>query len=326
MKQIKMTVDAWIEVNDNPQQRNTEFHAKKAMKNHLADFSDTQCTVAAAELPSGVKYKLDGHTRALLWEQGLLDRPKVLFCDLYECKTIKEVVELYEHFDNSFAVDTASDKLSGAFKLFGIPKESKIWALGGCTTALKAIYTNQGKGISRVDIKTCIEPFIQTMKFIDNAGYTHFNFPSPVLAAMILSVHKDGNTALSFWDAYNSDEGRKTTKSMDAIYCMTNQIRRYRSEGDFVRGSRNAVFKCVPKMLGIYEKWGSHMFKKSPDPEGNFRYYVQKYCEDVFDKLNWTEDGRKASAEQPKAEKPKAEKSKAEKPKAEKPKAAKKKK
>lgn len=293
IKQVKLSVEDWIKMKGNPQQRNTEFHAKKAIKNHLKDFSETHARVAAAELPSGVRYKLDGHTRALLWEEGTLEAPRSLFCDIYMVENLKQATELYEHFDNNTAVETSGDKVNGAFRLYGIPRTARVWTSGGVTTALKAIYTNVAKGISKVDIKLCIEPFVQALKFIDNAGYHHPNFPAPVMTSLILSVHKDGNGALSFWDAYNMDEGRKTVKSMDAVFCMTDQIRLMRERGEFQRGSRNAVFKCVPKMLAIYEKWDSKMFSKSPKPEGDFRYYVKRYCENDLKKLRWTQDMKK---------------------------------
>lgn len=292
IKQVKLSVQNWIEMKGNPQQRNTEFHAKKAIKNHLKDFSETHARVAAAELPNGNRYKLDGHTRALLWEEGSLQSPKSLSCDIYMVDNIKQVTKLYEHFDNSMAVETSGDKVNGAFRLYGIPRTAKVWTSGGVTTALKAIYTNTSKGIARVDIKLCIEPFVQSLKFIDNAGYHHPNFPAPVMAALILSVHKDGNGALSFWDAYNLDEGRKTVKSMDAVFAMTDQIRLMRERGEFQRGSRNAVFKCVPKMLAIYEKWNSKMFSIPPKAEGDFRHYIKIYCEDVLKKLAWTQDNK----------------------------------
>jgi len=293
VKQTKMSVEQWIEMKGNPQQRNTEFHAKKAIKHHLKEFSETHSRVACAELPNGTRYKLDGHTRALLWQEGTLQQPRSLSCDVYIVENIKEATELYEHFDNSMAVETSGDKVNGAFRLFGIPRTAKVWTTGGVTTALKAIYTNSGKGIARVDIKMCIEPFVQSLKFIDNAAYTHSNFPAPVMAALILSVHKDGNGALSFWDAYNLDEGRKTVKSMDAVFAMTDQIRLMRERGEFQRGSRSAVFKCVPRMLAIYEKWDSRLFAVAPKAQGDFRHYIEIYCANVLKKLAWTQDQNK---------------------------------
>jgi len=299
VKQVKMSVKEWIEMKGNPQQRNTEFHAKKAVKNHLQEFSETHSRVAAAELPNGTRYKLDGHTRALLWEEGTLQPPRSLSCDIYMVENIKQATELYEHFDNSTAVETSGDKVAGAFRLFQIPRTARVWTSGGVTTALKTIYTNVHKGISKVDIKLCVKPFAQALKFIDNAGYHHPNFPAPVMAALILTVHKDGNAALSFWDAYNLDEGRKTVHNMDAVFAMTDQIRHLRETGEFMRGSRRAVFKHVPRMLAIYEQWTlgsstkSKLFAKTPNAAGDFRYYIEIYCKDVMKDLEWSYDKRK---------------------------------
>ena len=292
MKQIKMTVDAWIEINDNPRQRNTQFHSKRAVKNHLSELSETHCRVAAAELPNGTQYKLDGHTRAYLWARDLLEKPKLLFCDLYKVKDIGEAIELYQHFDNQMAVETSGDKLAGALNLYGISQNSRMWTNGGATTALKAIYTNITVGISKVDIADCVKPFAKALKLVESCGFHHPHFPAPVLTALILTVHLNGTEALSFWTAYDKDEGKKTSKSMDSVYCMTDLVRTWRADHIFARGSRRAVYECVPKMLATYEKWGAKLFQRSPKPEGDFRHYIETYCGDVFDQLSWREDGR----------------------------------
>ena len=64
----KMTVAEWIKVEDNPIQRDTEHHAAKAK--HLLTPLPSHAFVFACELPNGKLIKLDGHTRALLWQRG----------------------------------------------------------------------------------------------------------------------------------------------------------------------------------------------------------------------------------------------------------------
>jgi hypothetical protein len=285
-KQIKMTPAQWAKIKPNPQQRDTEKHARKAIKSHLKEFSATHARVAMAELPNGARYKLDGHTRDWLWQTDALEPPKTLFCDVYYVKNALAAMELYEHFDNTQAVETAGDKISGAFRYFNIPKESALWNLGGTTTSLKTLYTNRQSGMAKIDIKLCVEPFVKDLAFIDSANYAHINFPAPVFTALLMTVHKDGNSALSFWDAYNHDEGKKNKKSMDAVYALTDSIRTMRERGEFTRGSRRAVTECVPKLLAIYEKWGS-LLRSSPKAGGDFRYYVEQYCGDIMDKLRW---------------------------------------
>ena len=86
---ITMKIEEWIHVPDNPVQRNTEEHARRAR--HLFNPSPTHAVAAMAELPDGQRFKLDGHTRAYLWARGDVAPPPVMYIDLYECETQGEV-------------------------------------------------------------------------------------------------------------------------------------------------------------------------------------------------------------------------------------------
>lgn len=285
LKQIEMSIADWIKVNDNPQQRNTENHARKALKYHLSAPHITHSRAVAAKLPSGAMYKVDGHTRAYLWDKGWLDAPESVFIDLYLVSNIKEASELYESFDNLNAVETAGDKMSGVLRLNGISQENKLLLYGGTTTALKTLYTRRTAGFSRLEIKDVIKPFVKAIKTISHCDFKHKHFPAPVFAAMVLTVQKDGNAALSFWEAYANDEGKKTPKNMDAIHCLTQNVRTVRDRGDLSRGYKS-VITCVPQIMAIYEKWGKPLFAKTPSVEGNLNHYVHKYCEPCFKQLD----------------------------------------
>ncbi len=286
-EQVKISVSDWIKIKDNPQQRDTVAHARKAQKNHLIEYCETHSRVAAAELPSGTRYKLDGHTRSYLWEHELLDKPEMLICDIYHVKDREQAVKLYEHFDNSSAVDTAGDKLSSALNYHKVSIVSPLWKNSGVNTALKALYTDRTNGIAKVDVKDAMRPFVKALNFIDTCGFRHTEFPAPVFCAMLLTVVRDGNGALSFWEAYAKDEGKKTPKNMDAVYACTQKIRDLRDNLEFVRGSRRACFLVVPKLLPIYEKWNGKLFSRYPKPEGDYKHYVLKYCHEIMGELDW---------------------------------------
>lgn len=66
-RHAKMSLHQWLQVPDNPRQRDTIRHATKAAKDHLSEPSLTHLEVSAAELPNGELLKLDGHTRSYLW-------------------------------------------------------------------------------------------------------------------------------------------------------------------------------------------------------------------------------------------------------------------
>ena len=262
VKQIKMKVDEWFKIKDNPKQRDTIAHAKKALKHHLSEYCETQSRVAAAELPDGTRYKLDGHTRSEIWESGDLDAPKILYCDLYLVTSIKQVASLYQCFDNQHAAETATDRLASAFNFHDVNHTSRVFKAGGTTTALKTLYSLKQTGLIKIDVADAVLVFKKSLNIIDKANFSHFKFPAPVIAAMILTIHKDGGNAINFWKDYDQDLGKKTPKKFDAVYCLVDFIRTARENGDFPRGSINAVHKITPQILPIYQKWGSMLTKR----------------------------------------------------------------
>lgn len=288
VKQIKIKVEEWSKVRDNPRQRDTAAHAKKSQRKngHLVDYVETQSRVAAAELPDGTRYKLDGHTRSDLWDSELLTPPKILFCDLYMVDSIEAVIMLYGCFDNSNAAETAFDKLASAFNLHDVNHTSSIFKIGGTTTALKAIYCFKRTGFRSTNISDVVKIFKKSLNIIDKALFTHFNFPAPVLAAMILSVQRDGQDALNFWKDYDQDLGKKTPKKFDAAYCLRDFIRTSREQGSIPRGSIEACHKITPRIIAIYDKYGT-MLTKTPQTKKNLDDVVFEYCpETIYKQLD----------------------------------------
>src|ERR1039458_8260474 len=47
---------------------------------------------------NGQVYKVDGHTRSLLWMTGALPDPEFVFATVYRCKTREELNALYATF------------------------------------------------------------------------------------------------------------------------------------------------------------------------------------------------------------------------------------
>jgi hypothetical protein len=113
-----MSVEEWINVKDHPRQRDTKRHARAthwkeakfaegATKTHLAH-------VTGAIL-NGQLYKVDGHTRAYLWQKGELPVPQEVIVTAYKVKSYEELLDLYCAIDVSSAGETWTDKVCGAF-------------------------------------------------------------------------------------------------------------------------------------------------------------------------------------------------------------------
>lgn len=200
---LYLSPDEWIAVPDCPRQRNTEKRVKKVLRGHLKKASLTQANVTAARLPDGQLVKLDGHTRAYLWEHELLAWPARVVVTVIPAKDMEEVLELYTHYDNSGATEHLADQLSGAMREHGVLLHS------GCLSSLYASSLREvnslgfsDKGMDLYDIVGRWKPFLLT---IDALQYGR------VLAAvqtiLLLSFIRYANrtqvfAVREFWDQF----------------------------------------------------------------------------------------------------------------------------
>ena len=138
VKRISMTPQDWAEVSNNPRQRNTEDHARRAK--HLLAYSPEHPIVKMAVLPDGRRFKLDGHTRSYLWSTGVVEAPKWVMVDVFRCRTLKDVEMLYEHYDNRLAAENARDVLAGAARKLGLEFNTTLMRQGKYGRALVSIY------------------------------------------------------------------------------------------------------------------------------------------------------------------------------------------
>ncbi len=125
---IVLDIDRWIDVPDNPAQRDTKKHAARAVKSHLKAFAVTHDKVSAATIDGEIVCKIDGHTRAWLWKSCALERPPrgVVYVDLYEVQSIREAADIYRQFDSPYAVETTNDRMCGAARLSGLRLTSPL--------------------------------------------------------------------------------------------------------------------------------------------------------------------------------------------------------
>lgn len=247
---IEMTVSEWFTVPDNPRQRNTEVHLKRAK--HLMTPNPTHAHVAMALAPNGERWKLDGHTRALAWAKRLVVPPTVLHVAVFSVRDEVAAAELYSCFDNKAAVETASDQVWGAFREVGFIPKSKLLqraALGNALRLAETLYTNRQHNISPPRELSPIHPFVTKwlaqIELLDLLMPTRNHFPGPVVTAALMTLRKHGDKALDFWKKYLNDEGQKTEKTWDAVEALS----RYMREAKVVHDP----FEMVGKALNAYE-------------------------------------------------------------------------
>lgn len=253
----KMTVAEWIKVQDNPIQRDTERHAAKAK--HLKTPLPTHQFVFACELPNGKLVKLDGHTRALLWERGQVPSPGNVIVAIVPAKDLAHAEELYKTFDSRDALETMRDKVSGAFHRFGFEPQSGLLSGGSITTALRVAYsvfsgetvhTGGGGKKNKADIYVMINQFSPELLALDGLGLGSGQMSAGVVAAFLLSFRKYGHKVTPFWVGVVGNKGSKLEGEMDAIQAVTEMILAKRGH---YGGSYNADI-CARCLTGV-DKW-----------------------------------------------------------------------
>ena len=215
IEHIKMSIDEWIHIEDNPIQRNTEKHARIAIRKHLRRSALTHQEVSAVKIiDSDAVYKLDGHTRAYLWKyRSLVPNFKEVNVTLYIVKEKQHVFDLYKQFDNLYAAEDVKQKLSGIYHLYQLRPESQLIRQGALVSALKYIYTtSMNTPLTSVDIYNVAPPFLALLMQIDTCDFNYKKVKGCLLVVLLLSVIIDGDKALTFWRNYHEENWEKKNK------------------------------------------------------------------------------------------------------------------
>lgn len=259
----------WIACPDNPIQRDTYRHAMSASNrpgSHLSKLHATHSQVVAARLPSGKHIKLDGHTRALLWQReheaegtGLKwpDSGEVTVT-VYPLKNRAEAIEFYATFDNSAATENRRDKLFGALKFFGLElHHGYLFQNCGVMAAIEySIFPAKWVDLKNITFLEMVKPWVETIRIIDQSADfpNHTFFRSAIMLAMLMTYRRDGNVATSFWQGYHDDIGSKTSKSCDGIFCARDCLTIMAAEQGNKWGRR--MFNAyTPYLLYCYDMW-----------------------------------------------------------------------
>lgn len=248
----KMTVEQWCKVQDNPRQRPTEQHANRAIKQHLKEYSVTQDTVFAAVLPGGILVKLDGHTRAFLWESGQLQKPPCVWVRVYLAANMDEAKELYTHFDSRPATETTKEQIGGALAEAGIQPESGLLNYGSYKSALNKLQSGAAS------VYKIVSGWRRELQLLDSVGFTKNSLKvGGVLGALILLRTRTAEHVLSFLELVRADKGTKTDKGSDAVetFCRLNA-----QQGN--SGGEAAIYELAGRMVTLYDGYLSRRFYK----------------------------------------------------------------
>jgi len=200
-----ITLEEWYRTMDFKAQRNTELHAVKAKKSYLnGDWKPTWDTVSAAQLPDGSLCKLDGHTRAYLWERGELALPPTgkIVCHVYPVADLAAAKALYDTFDSEKAAKHKADFIYGELRATGMLDrlQTSFLRSGSISEALRL-----STGLDRIEASVSMA--MEALLLLDGIGPKKAYFRSGILGAALLTLRAHGQRAIdTFWGPYNSRE------------------------------------------------------------------------------------------------------------------------
>ncbi|MBY7922624.1 hypothetical protein [Vibrio fluvialis] len=290
---ISIPTEVFLPIQDNPVQRDTAERALKANKGkgHLRFPHPSHTIVSIALLIDESvdtnelteddvlqmvlddmfeKMKLDGHTRGYLWDNDLLDQPPILRCAVYFVDDIEQAKDFYRAYDSNKAVETGKDKLFSSLRdAFGKPPKSKLWKKTGAKVAIEVAFNNNASmsdeklfGFHKTDKIAC-----HVLQTVDRSTKLNIKaFTASVMAAMFLSVLRDGASAMEFWEKYSNAEGEFSGGKMDAIMMATTYFDEVATMGrtDFTGSRPNYILTghgrdvhpiYTPMYLSYYEAW-----------------------------------------------------------------------
>lgn len=255
-----MTVEGWIALPNHPHQRDTVRHAAAAA--HLGRARKATGAVAShvahvvAACWNGSYYKVDGHTRAYLWEREELPRPERLHVTVYRVASRAELDALYEAFDTSTAIKTGYDRILAGFRDCGFQPRSKRLRQGFINDALNialrgATRELQNPATPEVDLYRAVGVFKAELSLLDGIDPQPSPFYSGVVAAALigLSLH-DPKRVLSFFDKLNRKEGNRKNGRSDPVDAVLIAVERMNLDKTAARTSLQRDL-CARTLRGL---------------------------------------------------------------------------
>lgn len=273
-----LMLDQWLQFKDNPIQRNTEDHARKALKYHLSTYSPTQQCVVGAVF-NNVYYKVDGHTRSYLWEHELLQKPEHVIVTIYTCTSFQQITDLYSCFDTNTAAETSIDKYAGACRLVGFEPKSSL--IKKCPVA--TIYRILTNHYSMVDMYGYVKLLLPVLKKIDNLNLSKKYSVGPFLAMLVTFLCHDSLVVSDFWINVNKDHGTKDISSgMDGIQAAI-EIINYKNKTS-LSGHSLQIYQCE-QLLACFEIYiQNKRVKRRPSIKNvNIHDYMRNKCTNWID-------------------------------------------
>lgn len=254
-----ITFAQWVKLRTFGSQRDHETRSKIPFHiNKFIGMLATHLCVSAVSLPNGDMFKLDGHTRTLIWI-ALGIQPENVLCTIYAAKNMNEAKLLYLSIDAKRSEKNSSDEIFSAMREGNFEPLSPL--IKSCkfnealTIAAKAACRSYPKMRQVTDM-------LPTLRLFDGVMPTSKIFPTPIAAAALLSIMRDKEDAAEFWKEYAKGEW-KDGSALSVLNAFIN-------DENTAWGNRQANLDVAGKCLAVYLKW-----KENPHGEFESDYPYQ---------------------------------------------------
>lgn len=230
---VEMSVAEWIALPEHPRRRDIERQARKehweAARAAVGPAFETLRWVTAGEL-DGDLCKVDGHTRALLWERGQLRRPTSVIAKVFRCASREELNALYATYDTQDAAETLYDRVTGAYRECGLTLTSQRLRAGTIVDALSIAARGIARSTERnredeFDVYAAVANFAKELALLDSVNPQTEYFPTGIVAAALLSLAEDPQ-CLDFFKRLGDRKGSKRAGEPDPVEATLDELQR----------------------------------------------------------------------------------------------------
>lgn len=234
----KMNTEDWFRVPNYPHQP-PHYTDKQAMAPHWKRLKDAPealraplRTVIAATVGDAL-YKIDGHSRAQVWQSGYLPSPKSVIVMVYRVATQEQLIALYSTVHGG--ARQFYENVVIAYEEAGIRVQSKRLKHGFIVEAMNiairgATRNAQDKRVLReeLNIRQAVAAFKAEIESIDAIGPRPDVFVTGVLAAALLMLALDPKR-ITFFEKLAKQQGNTRDGRRDPIESLLRYLDKTRS-------------------------------------------------------------------------------------------------
>lgn len=236
---VQMSSARWASLADHPRERDAQRQARKthwqlARAAHGAVLETLRWVVAAEW--NGQIYKVDGHTRSLLWMSGALPDPGLVFATVYRCQSREELNALYATFDTQSAAVTMYDRVTGAYREQGLELRSKRLRAGTIVDALSIAQRGIARSTEAVgecdedwDVYNAVATFAPELRLLDSVDPQPEVFHTGIVSAALLALALDTGT-IDFFALLSRGRGSKREGLFDPVEAMLWRVARIKKQ------------------------------------------------------------------------------------------------